>query len=88
MTTNLTPTPDAFSFAILDSNLFNIQTNGLGDALLLFNIKPNPVLADLQTFRPVGVGLTAVTTAAVPEPSSATLLLIGAAVLIFRRRLF
>jgi hypothetical protein len=32
------PAPDAFSFAILDRNLLNIATTGLGDSLLLVEI--------------------------------------------------
>ncbi len=87
MTTNLTPTPDAFSFAILDNTLSNIPTNGLGDALFLFNIRPTGPVSDLQTFRPTGAGLTSITVTAVPEPSSATLLLTGvAAIALWLRR--
>jgi hypothetical protein len=70
------PTPDAFSFAILNGTFANIPTQGLGDALLLVNIgAPNLGPGDVQTFAstsPVGVAVTAFL---VPEPAS--LLLVG-----------
>lgn len=72
------PTPDAFSIAILDKNLLNIPTGGVGDALLLVNIdKAN---AFVQTFAGTGAfsGVT-VTATALPEPGSLTLLGVGLA---------
>jgi hypothetical protein len=78
------PTPDAFSFAILDKNLFNIPTTGLGDALVLVNIDSATFgLSNVQTFAstaPAGV-----TAAAVPEPAS--LVLVSAGLLIVCSRL-
>ena len=50
LTTNVDrgPTPDAFSFAILDNMLAPLPTSGLGDALLLININSsNP---SIETF--------------------------------------
>ena len=78
------PTPDLFSFAILNGSLANLATTGLGDALALVNITSTSLnLAGVQTFSttsPVGVVATAVATAAaVPEPAS--LLLLGTGLL-------
>lgn len=71
------PTPDAFSFAILDQNLFSIPTTGLGDALLLVNITGTSLVGlDVQTFAstsPAGVDV-----AVTPVPEPATLLLLSA----------
>ena len=93
MTTNVTGTPDAFSFAILDGGLFNIPTTGVGDSLLLVNItKPSLGPSDLQTFRglnvPGGPNYSGVTDAAtpVPEPMTLTLVGTGVAALVVRRR--
>ncbi|MDB6152369.1 MAG: sorting protein [Chthoniobacteraceae bacterium] len=65
------PTPDAFSFSILDQNLESIPTNGLGNSLLMVDVSsPIPVA---QTFSSAaGVA------AAVPEPGT---LLFGFALL-------
>jgi hypothetical protein len=84
LTTNVTPTPDAFSFAILDGNLFTIPTTGLGDSLVLVNIT-NATLTprDIQTFTglnlPGGPNYANVTALAVPEPASLFLLATGLA---------
>jgi PEP-CTERM motif len=84
LTTNVEagPTPDAFSFAVLDRNLLNIPTNGLGDALLVVDIRSATLgLSDVRTFgstSPAGVSVT-VSAAAVPEP--VTLLLLGTGVI-------
>ena len=84
MTTNVTSTPDAFSFGILDGNLFNIPTNGLGDSLLLVNITSSTPTADaIQAFRglnlPGGPDYSTVTALAVIEPASLVLLGTGLA---------
>jgi len=73
LTTNLDgATPDAFVFAILDKNLANIPTTGLGDSLLLVNVNSaNPAK---QTFSGTGA-FASVTVFATPEPSSYVLLL-------------
>ena len=78
------PTPDAFVFAILDKNLGNIPTTGLGDSLLLVNVNSaNPAK---QTFAGIGAFAT-VTVFATPEPASYLLLLIAAVPLfVFARR--
>jgi hypothetical protein len=72
LTTNVEGgTPDAFVFAILDKNLFNIPTTGLGDSLLLVNL--NSATPTRQTFS--GTGAFAGVTVATPEPASLLLLL-------------
>jgi hypothetical protein len=71
LTTNVNgPTPDGFSFAILDSSLFNITTNGLGDALLFVNIDgASPVV---QAFAGIG-GFAGVDVRVIPEPAGLVL---------------
>lgn len=79
--------PDAFVFAILDSNLANIPTTGLGDSLLLVSLDAS--LSSVQTFAGTGAfaGVT-VTTAPVPEPEIVAMMLAGMGLLGFvaRRR--
>jgi hypothetical protein len=89
-TTNADPiTPDAFMFAILDKNLFNLPTNGQADSLVFVNILPflnSNSLAGIQTFsttNPVGVTATA---SAIPEPGTLLLLGTGITALVRRRR--
>jgi hypothetical protein len=78
------PTPDAFSFAILDSSGFEIPTTSFSDALVLADISSlNP---PIQTFAgdssaPGGIALSAPTITSgqvtVPEPGTLLLLLMG-----------
>ena len=84
MTTTVTPTPDAFSFAILDGSLFNIPTTGLGDSLLLVNITRSTLTAsDIETFSgvnpPGGPNYSNVTVLALPEPAAILQLSVGLA---------
>jgi len=97
LTTNANaPTPDLFSFSILDANLFNIRTfsPGNSDALIIANLTgPN---LTLNTYAGNGVPLAGATSIALPAPSAipvpepATYGLIGAALLgalaCYRRR--
>jgi hypothetical protein len=78
-------TPDAFAFAILDKNLNNIPTSGLGDSLLLINVD-NPG-ASPQTSSGTGA-FSGVTTSStrVPEPDTCVLLLAGLPLLGFAAR--
>ena len=74
------PTPDAFSFAILNGSQANLPTTGLGDALLMVNITSTTLgLGNVQTFSSTSPAGVSVTAAAVPEPAS--LLLLGAGLL-------
>jgi hypothetical protein len=78
-------TPDAFSFAILDKNLANIPTGGLGDSLVWINMdKPFPVP---QTAPGTGNFSNVTTSAAqVPEPETCVLILTGLPLLGFAAR--
>jgi hypothetical protein len=90
------PTPDAFSFAILDSLLAPIPTTGLGDALLLVNI--DSASPPIQTFpgdptRPPMIAISKPTTSvAMPETGSTLMLMLvagmSAGALYFIRLLF
>lgn len=72
LTTGVNVTPDAFSFAILDANAFNITTNGLGDSLLLVNL--DGASPALLAFAGTG-GYAGVTVTAIPEPDILLLVL-------------
>jgi hypothetical protein len=84
LTANLNgPTPDSFSFAILDENLANIPTTGFGNSLFVIDI--NSATPSVQTFT----STSGVSVVAVPEPSTAALFgsaAFGAFGLIRRRR--
>ena len=73
LTENVDPTtPDAFVMAVLDNNLFNIPTPGLGDSLLLANISvSNLSLANFQKFTSTSpdAGVT-VSVSPTPEPGT------------------
>ena len=87
LTTNVnTPTADAFSFAILDKDLFNIPTTGPGDPLLLVNIDNALTgLSGVQTYSGTGA-YSGVTVTATPEPGTAAILVLGAGMLLGLRR--
>jgi hypothetical protein len=102
LTTNIDagPTPDQFSMAILDGSGFEIPTQGLGsvgsDVLLLIDINSaNPVVqrfAADPSRSPLAGGPAihfaepALTTSAIPEPATWTIMAVGIAALVLRRR--
>jgi hypothetical protein len=67
-------TPDGFSFAILDNNLFNIPTTGIGDSLVQINLGAAPQVNLGQGTGPEGVSVSVV---AAPEPSTTALAGLG-----------
>ncbi len=87
LTTNVDagPTPDQFSFAILDSTLTEIPTLGPGDAFLIVDI--NSTNPSIQTFASdpstppagggSGISISAPQVQVVPEPTVLMLLVIG-----------
>ena len=80
------PTPDTFSFAILDSSLMNITTNGLGDSLLVVNIDGTSYgTMTSQTGSGTGA-FSGVSVTSVPEPSAALLGLVACGAMFARRR--
>jgi hypothetical protein len=86
LTINVDPgAPDAFSFAILDKNLLNLTTTGLGDTLLLANIdKASLRLGDLQKFSTTSPAGVTVSVTDLPEPGS--LVLLGTGIVAFGTR--
>lgn len=87
MTANYTdPTPDRFTFAILNSSEFEIPTEGLGSELLGVDMKLPLVF---ETYKGTGgsdPALEAPSVSAVPEPSTFLLLTGGVAFGLFIRR--
>ena len=67
-------TPDGFSFAILDNNLLNLPTTGIGDSLVQINLGAAPQVTIGQGTGPQGVSVSVV---AAPEPSAAGLAALG-----------
>ena len=72
-------TPDSFVMSILDSSLFSIPTNGMGDSLIQIDINTTGLLtvnSAIGTGSYSGVTIS-VATSAVPEPGTISLLAIG-----------
>lgn len=76
-------TPTSFSVSILDSNLFNIPTNGVGDSLFLLNIDGSNSNYQARISIDPFVGVTAI-----PETSSFALVLGAFALVGAARRKF
>jgi hypothetical protein len=70
------PTPDLFSFAILDSTLAPLPTTGLGDALLLVNINSSTPLIDTFPTSPGSAIQLSAPRFSVPETGSAISMLL------------
>jgi len=83
-TNNVDPVqPDAFAFAILDKNLLNLPTTGLGDSLVLLNISR---VAAFQAFSTTGSAPAGVAASAVLLPEPGTLVLLGSGIVVALRR--
>lgn len=80
------PTPDSFSFSILDGLQENITTDGLGNSLLQLDIVPGALtVGDLNLGSGTG-SYAGVTVAAIPEPSAALLGVAACGLGLLRRR--
>jgi hypothetical protein len=80
------PTPDSFSFSILDGSLSNITTDGIGNSLLQLDIVPGAMtVGDLNLASGTG-SYAGVSVAAIPEPSAALLGLVACGLGVLRRR--
>jgi hypothetical protein len=74
-------TPDQFSVAILDNNLFQIDTSEpAGLSLLTLGLSDTATFADVQTFSGVS-SYAGVSATAIPEPSTTAALVGGLALL-------
>ncbi len=75
------PAPDAFAFAILDANLFNIPTDGLGDSLFLLQLDDlnNPTAEAFTALNGVTVTVSAIPAASEVPDSGTTVGLLGLA---------
>ena len=71
-------TPDSFSVAILDNNLVNITTNGIGDSLFQANITPGLAITAANFSSGTGdfAGVTAI-----PEPATSAAMIGGIALM-------
>ena len=80
-------TPESFSIAILDGNLFNITTSGLGDTLLQANINTTNALTIDQLNLASGTGsFSGVSATAIPEPTTTVCALLACGAGVLRRR--
>ena len=87
MTQNLDGiTPDSFAFAILDKDLFNIDSTGGGDMLVTFNIDTAGALTVTTSQGQGSYSGVTVNVSAVPEPSAALLGLLAGGLTMVRRR--
>ena len=82
-------TPDSFFVSILDKNLLNIPTSGLGDSLVQIDLNSSgPLTVNLGAGTGLYAGVTA-SAVAVPEPGSIGMLGMGIACIVgygWRRR--
>ena len=79
-------TPDSFSFSILEGDLDNITTTGIGNTLLQFDIdSTNPNAGDFVVSSGTG-DYSGVNVTVIPEPSSALCGLVALGLGMLRRR--
>jgi hypothetical protein len=82
------PTPDRFTFAVLNSSFFEVPTAGLGSELLGIDLR-EPIV--IETYAGIDNGqdpvLAAPQVTPVPEPSTIVLLTTGIGALAGRRRM-
>jgi len=91
-TSTVDTTPEQFNVAIFDNNFMNITTTNpdSSDTLIESAIIRNETIGSVKTFSSTGTngGVTASVAAAVPEPGSAAMLLVGALGFFARRGTF
>jgi hypothetical protein len=80
------PTPDTFSFSILDGSLANITTDGIANSLFQVNFAADGFeVANLNLGSGTGA-YSGITVAAIPEPSAALLGVVACGLGVLRRR--
>ena len=90
LTTNpVTPTPDQFSFAILDNNLDELGTTDPSDANTIITVNIDSASPSIDQFStsPASFGTVTVTPlTSVPEPATTALFGISSLAVVIRRR--
>ncbi|MGJ5819511.1 NF038129 family PEP-CTERM protein [Paludibaculum fermentans] len=83
------PTPDAFSFAILNGSMWEVSTTGMANELVFVDLKTPPVISVYQGLAvgddPV-LGAPVADLQGVPEPTTGIICLLGLGLLALRPR--